>query len=133
MKQGRLHTALFGVAAAAAIGLGSLVMSSRYARDMYAMLLVFTAAVDVGAALSQANSQTLLASFTVASLFFSLALLGRWIGLEFLIAGYLAHAFLDGLHGLRAVRTSVKTWWPPFCFCFDVTLAGLMYVRWVHA
>ena len=119
-----------GVAAALLTGAGFWLIPARYALDGYAILLVLAASIYLGSALSQPDRHTLMREAVAAAAFIGLALAGRWTGPRFLIVGYLAHGLWDALHGIRAIHVPLKTWWPPFCLCYDWVVAVLIYLRW---
>ena len=128
--KGSTRSCITGVAAALVTGAGFWLIPARYALDGYAILLVLTASIYLGSALSQPDRHTLMREAAAAAAFIVLALVGHWTAPRFLIVGYLAYGLWDALHGMRAIRVPLKAWWPPFCLCYDWVVAVLIYLRW---
>ena len=132
MKSSSLRWCVTGIIAALMTGAGLWLLPSRYALDSYAMLLALIAGISLGAALSQHDRRLLAREAVAAGACGMLALLGRWVSPHFLVLGYLAHGVWDVLHGMRIIGPPPKTWWPPFCLCYDWILAAAIYARWVR-
>ncbi|HMM76705.1 MAG TPA: hypothetical protein PJ986_13410 [Gammaproteobacteria bacterium] len=98
----------------------------RHARAIYAMTLVYIAAVYVGPALARGaigDVVELLASLA----FFALAVAGLVGGEAWLAAGYILHGMWDAFH-VDLAHGALPGWYAPACIGFDWVL-GLWVLR----
>lgn len=121
-----------GVIAALVTGGVLWLLPSRYALDIYVVLLGVFVGVYLGSSLSQKHVQAIMREAVAAAAYVTLALLGRWVSPQFLVVGYLTHGVWDVFHETRLLRKPLTTWWPLFCLGYDWTLAALIYARWVR-
>lgn len=92
-----------------------------------AVALSFAAAVYFGFAVADGRVMPLLVEFLVAGAFLFAAAAALWANSPPALAGgYLAHAAWDSVHHPRAVDTTVRNWYPPFCVAFDVVVAAFI-------
>jgi hypothetical protein len=65
--------------------------------------------------------------FLVAGTFMYAAAAALWADSPLVLAaGYVAHAAWDAVHHPRALSTTVRRWYPPFCMVFDVAVAAFI-------
>ena len=126
----RANASVIGVILAAVTMAVAMLIPKPKALDLFAMLLIFIAAIYVGFALLDGRRREALIETVMVALFFVLAILGLWVTPDFLVAGYVAHGAWDALHHPKAVQTKVVSWWPPFCLVYDWIIGGFIFLWW---
>lgn len=97
----------------------------------FALLLSFVAAVYVGFAEVDLESQETRLQWAVALAFVGTALLGLWISPWILVAGWFLHSGWDLLHHRAVLKTRTVDWYPGACLAYDLIVAGfLAYWIW---
>jgi hypothetical protein len=94
---------------------------------VYAMALVFIAAVYIGFSVADGRPRVIVAETAVATLFVLVAAAGVTGPAWLLVAGLAGH----GLKDLWQHRTQFVTgtrWWPPFCAAVDWVAAAILAV-----
>ena len=92
-------------------------------RAFYSTVLLVTAsyyllfAVMGGSTHALINESIVMAGFLVATVMGFKS--SRWI----VVAGFLAHGALDTVHGMVIENPGMPSWWPAFCFAYDVGAA----------
>ncbi len=112
----------------AAVLLAPLLFLSKLAGMQFlAVSLAFAAAVYFGFAVADGRVMPLLVEFLVAGAFLFASAAALWADSPLMLAaGYVAHAGWDAVHHPRAVTTTVRNWYPPFCVVFDLVVAAFI-------
>lgn len=112
---------LLVAAAVAALGHG---VGFDRSRNYYPIILIVSASYYTLFAALGGSREALWAEALAFVAFTVLAVLGfrwsRWLA----VAGLLAHAFFDAIHGLFLATPGLPLGWPAFCLAFDVALAA---------
>lgn len=97
----------------------------------FALLLSFVAAVYVGFAETDLESQETRLQWGVALGFLGVALLGLRISPWILVIGWALHTGWDFLHHRTLLNTRTSDWYPRACLAYDLIIAGfLAYWIW---
>jgi hypothetical protein len=102
-------------------------------RSFYPTVLIVIASYYLLFATLAGSPNVLAAEFVAFAGFLVLAILGarKW---PLLVAvGLFAHGLFDLVHGHIITNPGVPSWWPGFCFAFDVTAGTyLLFARRRH-
>jgi hypothetical protein len=120
---------LIGVVLAIAIGL--LGRTARFDRDrsFYCVVTIIVASYYVLFAVMGGSGTALVTELLVGALFLVAAVAGMRWSLWIAVAALAAHGGLDSFHARVIDDAGVPSWWPPFCFAYDVTAAA--YLAWL--
>jgi hypothetical protein len=121
------EAALWGVLAGAIQGASPLAFWWLEPVGVYALGLVFIAAIYIGFAVADGRPKVLMVESGVAALFVLVAALGITGSGWLLVIGYVGHGVKD-LWQHRSHFVARTRWWPPFCLVVDFTLAVIMVV-----
>ena len=126
-----LAGAVVGVVLAAVLLAPLLFLSKLAGMQFLAVQLGFVGGVYLGFGVADGRVGHLLAEFLVAGVFLAWGAISLWADSPLLLAGgYAAHAVWDLGHHPRAVTTTVRSWYPPFCVAFDVVVA-ILVLAWL--
>jgi hypothetical protein len=93
-------------------------------RSFYPTVLLVIASYYALFAVMSGSTHALITESIVMVGFLVAAVMGfkssRWI----VVAGFLAHGALDTFHGMVIANPGVPSWWPAFCFAYDVGAAA---------
>lgn len=122
---------LIGVGAALAVGAFGTISGFDRERSFYATILVVIASYYVLFAAMAGSLSALGAELLIFAVFAAVAVWGFRRDLRLVIAGLVAHAVMDSLHGGIVANPGVPSWWPAWCAAYDVTapvyLAALVW------
>jgi hypothetical protein len=121
------EAALWGVLAGAIQAASPLAFWWLEPVGVYALGLVFIAAIYIGFAVADGRPKVLMVESGVAALFVLVAALGITGSGWLLVIGYVGHGLKD-LWQHRSHFVAGTRWWPPFCLVVDFTLAVIMVV-----
>jgi hypothetical protein len=94
---------------------------------VYAMGLVFIAAVYIGFSVADGRARIIVAETAVATLFVVVAAAGVTGPAWLLVAGLAGHGFKDVWQHRTQFVTGTR-WWPPFCAAVDWVAATILAV-----
>lgn len=110
---------------------GALLLPEDLVAEYFALLLSFAAAVYVGFAEIDLESDETRLQWAVALGFVGIALLGLWISPWLLVIGWVLHTAWDLLHHRSVLETRTADWYPGACLAYDLIVAGfLTYWIW---
>jgi hypothetical protein len=125
-----LKPAVTGAVIAAIVAVNLTLFSRAQQFVLLSLMLAFISAIYVGFAISDGRILNVFAEVVAAGGFLGIAVLGLSSSMV-LALGYFGHGLWDILHHPRAVKTSVKKWYPPACLAFD-WLLGLFILVWLR-
>lgn len=120
---------LVGAFLAFASGIFATTMGLDRDRAYYPVVTIVIASYYALFAIMGAASQALMAESLVGALFLAAAIVGFRSSLWVVVAALVAHGIFDFVHERAIANPGVPTWWPQFCFAFDITAAG--YLAWL--
>ena len=97
------------------------------ATTVYALGLVFIAAVYIGFAVADGRPRVLVVETAVAAVFVVVAAIAVTVSPWLVVAGLAGHGIKDALQHRTGFVTGTR-WWPPFCAAVDVVCAVLLAV-----
>jgi len=117
---------LVGVVLALAVGL--LGRSSGLDRDraFYPVVTIVVASYYALFAVMGASTYVLLLESLAGAIFLALAVSGFRSSLWVVVAALAAHGIFDLLHARIIANPGVPSWWPQWCFSYDVAAAGFL-------
>lgn len=122
-----------GFLLASAVSLLALLIGLDKDRAFYPTVLMVIASYYGLFAVIGGSMQTLAVELVAMLLFFAVAIVGFKSNAWLIVAGLVAHAVFDFVHGHLVDNTGVPLWWPGFCLAYDATagacLATLLLVR----
>jgi len=121
--------ALIGVSLALAVSLGASVVGLDRDRAFYPTVTIVIASLYGLFAVMGASNTALLLESLVAAAFVFVAILGFKKNLWFVVVALALHGIFDLIHGQLISNPGVPSWYPIFCFAYDVVAAG--YVAWL--
>jgi hypothetical protein len=126
-----MHTVALIVGALLAIAVGLFASSVGLDRDraFYPTVTIVVASYYALFALMGAPTLTLLIEILVGGLFLAVAVLGFRSSLWIVVLALAAHGIFDLFHAKAISNPGVPSWWPQFCFAYDVAAAG--YLGWL--
>ncbi len=89
----------------------------------YAFILMLVGLTYVGFAYYPKTQPNLYIEIFIALGFFVIAVTGYCKGLWFVVGGLVVHALYSVYHTQLFPLTHLPTWWQPFSYAFDITLA----------
>jgi hypothetical protein len=104
-------------------------LPAKKAAEFYNLIMAATAAVYIGSALAEGNTNTLLLETALSAALFALALAGQWSSLKFTAAAFLAHGTWDLLHVTKGLGANAGVDFPVLCVAYDWVIAG--YLWWL--
>ena len=119
------------VGAFLAIAVGLFATSFRLDRDraFYPTVTIVVASYYVLFAVMGASTHALILELLVGAVFLAAAVSGFRSSLWVVVAALAAHGIFDLVHGRVISNAGVPSWWPRFCFSYDVLAAG--YLAWL--
>ncbi|MCA3028193.1 MAG: hypothetical protein ING66_06280 [Rhodocyclaceae bacterium] len=125
---------VFGIAAAAAVGLFGTVVGFDKERSFYPVVLIVIATLYLLFAVLANSGGSLVVEAIPALVFVTMAVLGFRKNAPWLVvAGLALHGVFDFFHHSVIVNPGVPTWWPGWCLSYDVAaaayLAALILIR----
>lgn len=119
---------LIGVGAALAVGAFGTISGLDRERSFYATILVVIASYYILFAAMAGSLSALGAELLIFAVFAAVAVWGFRRDLRLVIAGLVAHAVMDSLHGGIVANPGVPSWWPAWCAAYDVTAPAYLAV-----
>lgn len=98
-------------------------LPEEWARGAASNLLTLIAAIYVGFAIASKGQLNIPKQVAGCAFFVTLALLGLWLSLWFLVAGLALHGVWDCLHHGEHGHGVVPRWYVPFCAVYDWVVA----------
>ncbi len=118
-----------GIALIAVTALIAVMLPSDWALQLFAGLLALIGAVYVGFAIAQ--EKHIVGQFAIAIGFMTLGLLGLWLSVWWLFAGYILHGIWDWMHHRHDISVSLTNWYAPFCLIYDWGIAVVIAVLFI--
>ena len=120
---------LVGVSLALAVSLGASFVGLDRDRAFYPTVAVVVASYyGLFAVLGGSNAALVLESLAAASFVF-VAMVGFRTNLWLVVIALGAHGIFDLIHGELISNPGLPSYWPAFCFAYDVVAAG--YLAWL--
>ena len=120
---------LVGALLAFAVGLFATSTGLDRDRAFYPVVTIVVASYYVLFAVMGASPHALLLESLIGTVFLATAVWGFKSSLWLVVAALAAHGISDLGHSAVISNPGVPSWWPQFCFTFDVALAA--YLAWL--
>lgn len=118
-----------GVLLAFAVGVLATVLRLDRDRAFYPVLTIVIASYYALFAVMANSMHALVRESLVCAVFLAFAVSGFRTSLWVVVVALAAHGIFDISHATVISNPGVPSWWPEFCFTFDVTLAA--YLAWL--
>jgi hypothetical protein len=120
---------VIGVVLALGVGVSATWVGLDRDRALYPAIMMVIASYYALFAIIAGSRQALILECAIALLFLGAAVAGFRSTLWVVVVALAAHGIFDFVHGHLISNPGVPTWWPPFCFAYDVAAAG--YLGWL--
>jgi hypothetical protein len=120
---------LIGVLLALAISIGASLIGLDRDKAFYPTCLIVIGFLYALFAIMGGSMHALWIELIPGAFFLLAAVVGFKRNLWIVATGLVAHGLFDFVHGHVISNPGVPTWWPMFCFAYDVT-AGV-YLAWL--
>jgi len=117
---------LIGVGLAAIVCTFAMLVGFDRDRVFYPTLVTVIATYYILFAVIGSSMRALVLESLIAGAFLALAVVGFKKNLWLIVAALAAHGVFDFLHRLFIQNPGVPSWWPRFCFSFDVLAGGFL-------
>ncbi len=122
------HGTALGVGVLLALAVGLLARTSGLDRDraFYPTVAIVVASLYSLFAVMGASTHALVIESLVGGVFLAAAVVGFRSSLWVVVVVLGGHGVFDLFHGAIVSNPGVPSWWPAFCFAYDVTAAGCL-------
>jgi hypothetical protein len=120
---------VIGTVLALSIGLLATLTGLDRDRAFYPTVMIVIALYYALFAVMSGSMQVLASESIVIIAFVGASIAGFKSSLWLVVAALAAHGAFDLVHGQLINNSGVPSWWPPFCFAYDVVAAG--YLAWL--